>query len=173
MDRTDLDALTALADRRAAAADAAAADLRRLGEDFAGFAAGFVAFRHVAEQLAAIGEADREAATIFRRLSLAARRPDPVQPDPEPVRPADDDDWRAWTEDTFARVVRQSKRDVPGRGATPQRRPPGDDRPAAAVGELGSAAAAGRSSLRGMPPSMRRDSNRVSRGHGGRACGAR
>jgi hypothetical protein len=121
MDRTDLDALTALADRRAAAADAAAADLRRLGEDFAGFAAGFVAFRHVAEQLAAIGEADREAATIFRRLSLAARRPDPVQPDPEPVRPADGDDWRAWTEDTFAVAAVEPVAEPDPRPAEPAR----------------------------------------------------
>jgi hypothetical protein len=97
MERTDYDRLTALADQRAAAADAAADELRRVGDEFTAIAAGAVAFKRVADQLTAMGQADRKLAAVFRRAALAERAPAPEPPAPPPHP----DDWRAWTEDTF------------------------------------------------------------------------
>lgn len=101
MDRADLDQLAALAGRRAEAAAAAAAELRRVGEDLVGLAAGFVGLRHTADALDLVAETDRQYAALCRRLALAARATLDL-PEPEPATPvADDDDWRTWTEDDF------------------------------------------------------------------------
>ena len=101
MDRTDLDALTAIADRRAAAAHIAATQLRQVADDFMAVAAGSIAFKHAADALDTMGEADRELAAIFRRQALAARRPEPVAEAPAAPRRVPGQDWREWTDEDF------------------------------------------------------------------------
>jgi hypothetical protein len=104
VDRTDLDQLTAIADRRAAAAHIAATQLRQVADDFMAVAAGYIAFRHAADALDTMGEADRALAAVFRRQALTARRPPVDEPPAVPaagLRRVPGDDWREWTDEDF------------------------------------------------------------------------
>lgn len=132
MDRTDLDQLTAIADRRAAAAHIAATQLRQVADDFTAVAAGYIAFKHAADALDTMGEADRALAATFRRLALAARRP-PAEPPTDPaagLRRVPGDDWREWTDDDFpdhTEATGGPDEPAPAEASGPNGRPPGTD----------------------------------------------